>query len=156
MYLMVKVRRVCSFSLCPHSANLPPDAAPYGRLGRSLPDSPPDCRSSFALFRVRLSSKQILITSNSCPACHASSVGSTAPSRRHLPMPVTPEVVIRIPPYFNAHSQTAISSDQERCSLPIPTLDSRSPLLMPHQKHQKTVEISTVFAVCIVHRKMIS
>lgn len=69
-----------------------------------------------------------------CPFCRAkqawgkkaSSVGGAAPSRRHLLMPVTPGAVVRISPISNIHSLKTICFDWERCSLPIPSLDSSS------------------------------
>lgn len=54
--------------------------------------------------------------------------------RDRLILPVTPEEVIHISLFFNINRQIAIYSDQERCSLPIPTRDALSPLALACKK----------------------
>jgi len=62
---------------------------------------------------------------------------------RHI-LPVTPGAVIRL------------HSNQERCSLPIPSLDSRSTSQLSIKKIKNRSNLNGFQIFCIVHGKMIS
>jgi len=71
-------------------------------------------------------------------------------------MPVTPGMVIRIPPDSNDYSLTAIYSNQESHSLPIPSLDRSSPSCLSRQKTKTPSFWTTHCFLCQVHEIWIS
>lgn len=74
------------------------------------------------------------------PSCHANAcpVGGSAPSRRHLAMPVTPEAVVRISLYFNTNRLFAICSHQGITSPDTLSVRSSHPTLGLNQKNIPT------------------
>jgi len=69
-------------------------------------------------------------------------------------MPVTPEAVVRISLFFNINRQIAIYSDQERSSLPIPSLDRSSPAMSFSTKNKNATLLGDVLFFVVKVRRV--